>query len=253
MRTSESFISAPLIVIGWIFASIVLYFLFKNTSVSDNRERMRMATVGGFVFVISSIPIPSPLPIPFNLSGMMLVLLIFGLRKGVIVGSGAMILNHVIIPGSLGALGLNLTNMLIISLGLGYIPHKMIGFERVGRRLDYIIAFTTGMAFIILDGLLVLSELSISHTTDAELEQYTLPTMLFLVILSVIEGFFTAISFSYYTRAQGPSYTEELLEYMETLEVGEDNLYLFNDEEEEGEYDDEDYEEYDDYEEEDEE
>lgn len=238
MRLSESIVSPALIIAGWILAVILLGILFRRSEHFENRELTRMATVGAFVLVISSIPIPSPIPIipiPLHLSGVMLILLIFGVKRGIYVGTAAIVLNHLLIPGSLGALGLNLTNMIVISLSIGYIPHKLMKIENLGRRSHYIISFSSGFLFVVIDMLLAIIEISASHSTNEDLRSYILPLILVILLLALIEGAFTGLTYSYYARSQNKiSYGAEL---RMLYEQGYFEKEFFDEDYEDGEFD----------------
>ncbi|MCE7734528.1 MAG: energy-coupling factor ABC transporter permease [Candidatus Heimdallarchaeota archaeon] len=213
MRLPDGIVTPPIIIAGWIFSAIVLGYILKTTPKLDNKELTKTATVGAFIFVISSIPLPfiiPVLPVPLNLSGVVLALLLFGLRKGIMISSSSMILNHLLIAGSLGTLGVNISNMIILSIIVGFISHKMVELEISGRRIKYLIAFVTSFTYILLEGVLIIIEMALAHSTDENLWTEALIVLLTFVLLGTLEGFFVAISYSYYRRSKKSSLPEEL-------------------------------------------
>ncbi|MCE7734524.1 MAG: hypothetical protein GPJ54_06580 [Candidatus Heimdallarchaeota archaeon] len=238
MRLPDGIVSPAIIIVGWIFSSIVLGYILKTTPKLDNKELTKMATVGAFIFVISSIPIPIQLilpvfPIPLNLSGVVLALLLFGLRKGIMISSSSMILNHLLIAGSLGTLGVNISNMIIISIIVGFISHKMVELNISGRRLNYLIAFMASFIYILLEGLLIIIEMALVHSTEANLWTAALLALLVFVLLGTLEGFFVAISYSYYRRIKKSSLPEELYQNIPVKSLDYDSDFtLFDDDDE---------------------
>lgn len=198
-------VSNPLIVIiGWLVSFVLLGLLINRKSDLSNQELSNLAGLGAFIFVIQSffvIPIPfSVFPIFYTLSGITLVVTIAGPTRGILVGAIAMTLNHLYLPGSLSMLGTNLSNMIITALLIGWLPSQIYHNPYSGRRIRYIGTFLGGFLYVIIEGLLIYIEIGFFYTTRSDIVGITLGFLLFIVLLGIIEGVFTAIAASYYHR-----------------------------------------------------
>lgn len=149
------------------------------------------------------------------------------------ISSSSMILNHLLIAGSLGTLGVNISNMIIISIIVGFISHKMVELNISGRRLNYLIAFMASFIYILLEGLLIIIEMALVHSTEANLWTAALLALLVFVLLGTLEGFFVAISYSYYRRIKKSSLPEELYQNIPVKSLDYDSDFtLFDDDDE---------------------
>ncbi len=202
MRIPEGLLSPALIVIGWIVAIILLFIISRDVKI-DNRELSQLAGLGGFIFVIQLIPIPLqliiplPFPIPLTLSGIAVIVMLVGSKKGVLVGSGAMILNHIFVPGAFSVLGLNLSNMILVNFTVGLLSYNLYR-KAPNRRIRYTVAMIVGFGVTFIEGILILFELSVFHSTSSNLKLLGLVFLLYMFILGLFEGLFTAITSSYY-------------------------------------------------------
>ena len=208
VRLVDGIITNPLLVIGgWIGAVVIITILIRINPRFENDELSQYATLGAYVFVLNSIIIPIQIffpfiPFPLTLSGVALVIIISGVKKGLLISSAALILNHIFIPGAASMLGLNLTNMTIAAVIVGYIPSLI--YRRMGRRVRYMSGFFAGLIFVIIEGILIIFEFAISHPETSRKDLFLILELLilFFVLLGLIEGFFTAIASSYYYQAK---------------------------------------------------
>ena len=204
MRIIEGIVHPAVVIIGWIFAIIALSVVARYRSELSNQELSHLAALGGFVFLIQSfaiIPINFIPFVIFTLSGITLVITVAGVTRGIIVGSAAMILNHFLIPGSLSMLGPNLSNMIITALIMGWLPSQFYRSPYTGRKLKIIAAFIGGLLYTILEGLIVVIELLIFYDSESNLRIIGVGFVVYILLLGLLEGVFTAIAVSYYHRS----------------------------------------------------
>ena len=207
----------PLFIIGgWVISILLIVVLFRLKPEFSNDEIAEYATLGAIVFVVQSVFIPFKfiLPVFFSLSGIPLVITIKGVRQGLIIATPAIILNHIIIPGSLSMLGINLTNMLFSGLIAGLIPSLI--YKNMGRRVRYLSGFIGGILYFLSITILVSIEflLSVEGLSVTDVLYFVL-TVVF--ILGIIEGFLTAIGSSYYHTMRNYVYSGEINQDTEDL------------------------------------
>ncbi|OLS28839.1 MAG: Cobalt transport protein CbiM [Candidatus Heimdallarchaeota archaeon LC_2] len=204
MRLTENIANPVLVILGWFLSILALYLISKRKSQLSNQELSTLAGMGAFIFILQSffiIPIPfSVFPVFFTLSGITLAITIAGPTRGILVGSVAYILNHVLIVGSLSMLGINLFNMIIAGILIGWLPAQMFHNPFLGRRLRYLGTFLGAFLYTLLQGLLILIEIAIFFSSESDLSNLILGFIFFVILLGIVEGFFTAIAASYYHR-----------------------------------------------------
>ncbi|MHA2250089.1 MAG: energy-coupling factor ABC transporter permease [Candidatus Kariarchaeaceae archaeon] len=204
MRIIEGIVHPAVVIIGWIIAFIAIFLLAKYRSELSNQELSHLAALGGFVFLVQSfviIPIPVIPFVIFTLSGITLVITIVGVTRGILVGSAAMILNHFLIPGSLSMLGTNLTNMIITGLIIGWLPSQFYRSPNTGLKLKYLASFLGAFLYTIIEGIIVLSELVFLYNSESDIQIIGFGFIIYVLILALAEGIFTAMAVSYYYRS----------------------------------------------------
>lgn len=235
MRIPEGLFHPFIIVLGWIGMILLLGFISFRSKYS-NKELSTLASFGAFIFVIQLVPIPinllvpMPFPVWLTLSGVSVAVLILGTRKGLLVSSAAIILNHIFIPGAFSNLGLSITNTIIIGLGVGY---PLRGFYLVLKNKKYrlLVSFLTGFAFVSIEGILIILEFWLAHKAEVNILPWVL--IAYLSILSLLEGIFTAITVHYYyeSKTKKISYLDyDSEDELESIEFIEDNYPSFDEE-----------------------
>ncbi|MHA2028874.1 MAG: energy-coupling factor ABC transporter permease [Candidatus Kariarchaeaceae archaeon] len=204
MRLTENISNPVLVIFGWLFSLVALYLISKRRSQLSNQELSKLAGLGAFIFILQSffiIPVPiTPFPVFYTLSGIILAITIAGPTRGVLIGAVAMVLNHILIIGSLSMLGINLFNMIMAGIVIGWLPAQMFNNPFSGRRLRYLGTFLGALLYTILQGMLILFEVTIFFSSDADLSNFVLGFILSVILMGIIEGFFTSIAASYYHR-----------------------------------------------------
>lgn len=204
MRLTENVSNPILVILGWFLSIIALYLISKGKSQLSNQELSRLAGLGAFIFILQSlfiIPIGfTPFPVFYTLSGIILAITIAGTTRGILIGSVAMVLNHILIAGSLAMLGINLLNMIIGGIFVGWLPSGMFNNPFSGRRLRYLGTFLGGLLYTILQGFLILVEITLFFSSESDVSKFVLAFVFSVVIMGIIEGFFTSIAASYYHR-----------------------------------------------------
>ncbi len=204
MRLTENIANPVLVILGWLLSILALYLISKRKSQLSNQELSTLAGMGAFVFILQSffiIPIPfSVFPVFFTLSGVTLAITIAGPVRGILVGSVAYVLNHILIVGSLSMLGINLFNMIIAGIFVGWLPAQVFHNPFSGRRLRYLGTFLGAFLYTVLQGLLILFEITIFFSSESDLSNLVLGFVVAVTLLGLIEGLFTAIAASYYHR-----------------------------------------------------
>ena len=73
---------------------------------------------------------------------------------------------------------------------------------KLGRRARYLTAFLTGLSFVAIEAILIAIELSLSLAIDFNDDLILIVEgfVIWILVLGIIEGFFTAIASSYYSR-----------------------------------------------------
>lgn len=205
MRIYDGVVNQAVGVFGWVFAMIILFFIAKNKSNLSNQELSTLAGLASFVFLIQTL-FQFPLyPVLITLSGIPLVVTIAGTTRGIFLGSAAMILNHIFIPGSMFMLGTNLLNMIITAILIGWFPSTIFHNPLSGPRVRYFVTFLAGFNYVLIEAAIVSIELFFFYDLEGTQEvrqNFILVSAFFLLLLlGLIEGLFTAIASSYYHRS----------------------------------------------------
>lgn len=222
MRIPEGIVSPALIIIGWSISLVMLYMVFYQTNYKV-KDLTSIASMGAFIFVMQLIPIPLqvlfiiPFPILLTLSGIMISILIMGPRRGMIAGSAAVILNHIFVTPAIGVLGLNLANMFITSLLIGSVFHHL--YKRVNNQLKILVALTAGVSFVLIEGILILIELVLFHSTDLTYDIIGVIFLAYIGVLALIEGIFSAVIASYYSFSK----TTDSMDVYDSPEITDDD------------------------------
>ncbi len=205
MRIPEGFVSPALIAIGWIISAVMLYLVYYKTNYKV-KDLTSIASMGAFIFVMQLIPIPLqfftiiPFPIILTISGIMIAIMIIGPKRGMIAGSAAVILNHIFVLPSISIMGVNLANMFITSLLIGSVFHQL--YKRVMKELKILVAFSAGISFVLIEGILILIELVFFHETELSSDVIGIIFFAYIGVLALIEGVFSAVIASYHSYSQ---------------------------------------------------
>lgn len=190
--------------LGWFLSVFALYLISKGKSQLSNQELSRLAGLGAFIFILQSLfilPIGlTPFPVFYTLSGIILAITIAGPTRGILIGSVAMVLNHILIAGSLAMLGINLLNMILGGIIIGWLPAQMFHNPFSGRRLRYLGTFLGGLLYTLLQGFLILLEIAFFFSSESDVSRFVGLFLFTVLIMGIIEGFFTSIAASYYHR-----------------------------------------------------
>lgn len=201
MRILDGFVNPIVGLIGWVLALSILFFISKNKSEISNQELSTLAGLGAFVFVVQTIFQFPFIPVLITLSGIPLAITIAGTTRGIILGTAAMILNHILIPGSLFMLGTNLLNMILTSILIGWFPSSIFHNPFSGRRIRYLTTFLAGFIYVLIEATIITIELILFYETNESNRVFLVTVFSFLIILGIVEGVFTAVASSYYHRS----------------------------------------------------
>jgi len=193
-------INPVLIISGWIASILVIAILIRLNPEFNNDELAEYATLGAYVFVLQTIPIPlKVVPVVLTLSGVPLVIMVKGVKRGLLISASAIFLNHALIPGSLSMLGIDMINMLFAGFVAGLVPSYI--YRKMGKRVRYLSGFIAGIIYFAVISVLIVLEMRVS-TVDISVTNIAYLFLFAIFILGLLEGFLTAIGSSYYYRSR---------------------------------------------------
>jgi ABC-type Co2+ transport system permease subunit/energy-coupling factor transporter transmembrane protein EcfT len=196
MRIPDGYLASEVIIISWIFSFILVLVITTNTSNVSTKQLTQVSVFTAFQFFLQIVAIPIVgLPIAISLSGVVLSLLVLGMRLGLLSSMGAILLASILIPGYLSTLGVNSFNIIIAGFGGVFIPRTIINTKELKGRKKVTFGVVTTILYQIVHTVVIVLEFNISHTV---IPPQLIGTFIFIVLgITLFESILTGVIYSY--------------------------------------------------------
>ena len=203
LHAPDGFFSLPLAIAGYVVVALVIAFAARQTS-RDLSERMvpMMGVMGAFIFAAQMINFPVAGGTSGHLVGGALAAIILGPWAAILVMTAVVGLQALLFQdGGLVVLGINLFNMSIVSVLVGYGVYRAVGFFGLSSKTTLTVGgFAGAWASVVAAAVLAAFQLAMSGTSPLQL---ALPTLAGVhALIGIGEGLITVFALSFILAAR---------------------------------------------------
>jgi cobalt/nickel transport system permease protein len=198
LHIPDGFVNAPVAVAGYVVAAVIIAIAVRKTSDSmGDKAAPLMGVLAAFIFAAQMINFPVAGGTSGHLLGGALAAIFLGPWAAILVMASVVSVQAVIFQdGGLGALGVNIFNMGIVTALLGYTI--FMGFDLLaGARatVRLVGAFAAGWITVMVAAAIAAFQLAISDTSALDV---ALPNMLAIhALIGIGEGLITAAAVAF--------------------------------------------------------
>jgi cobalt/nickel transport system permease protein len=203
LHIPDGFLSAPIAIITWIVALVIIAYSLWQLRDIDERQLSYMGVLGAVIFGAQMLNFPIASGTSGHLGGGALAALIVGPFASVIVLTVVLVIQAFLFAdGGVTALGANVLNMGIIGAFVGYYTKEGLMAIRNDDIMFYIAAFLAGFLGLFVAAIAAAIELGLSGTFD--MTSALIAMGVYHFIIGIGEGAITAAVMAYLAQVEFP-------------------------------------------------